>query len=264
MAVYRERHEDELKTCPYNSNHRVATRRYQIHIAACAAKTGPGWVVCPFDQSHRLQTSELKGHLLECEANRQRIREIQERKEIAMREQSGGATVFKSLPVIGMSDPANARDPWAEEGAADNQPTFRIKGLGDDFDAEDFVNNPDPTAHVDPICLQRLTAAQRKTLYANRNAALAKLHADQEREARAQQQQPQPPVSSPSVSESSGPTSAGASNGAANVIRKSPYTIRGFGPASDSDFKPVNIGTFGRGRSFASAAAAAADPRPGA
>lgn len=182
MAVYRDEHRDQdiLRQCPYNPIHMVASRRFQIHVAACAkVQVTSGWAICPFNQSHRIRQSEKRNHMITCPDNRQMRREMQEKAALREQAASGNSTGFKSLPVIGMSNPSESVDPWAAEGEADQQPSFRIRGLGREFDVEDFINNPDPDAPIDNICLQRLTKSQKQAYYANRREAIARKKRDQ-------------------------------------------------------------------------------------
>ena len=188
MAVYREEHSDPLKICPYNSNHRIAARRYQIHVDACGKMQGNDWAICPYNSTHRVLRSELAKHKEECGQSIPMLREAQ---QVAVMKAGAGTSSFKPLPIIGLSNPHTASDPWAEEGERDGVKKFTIKGLGKDFDVDDFINNhPDPTKQVDNICLQRLTPSQRTIFFENRRKAANKLRADKEREEREKNKRP--------------------------------------------------------------------------
>ena len=266
MAVYRDAHEDILMTCPYNPLHRPAKRRYQIHIASCAKMIGPGWAICPFNQTHRIKAQDKKMHMITCPDNQQMRREMQEK---AALKQSGSVTGFTPLPVIGMSNPSEAVDPWAAEGEADNQPNFRIKGLGKDFDVEDFINNPDPNVPIDNICIQRLTKAQKKAYYSNRREAIAKNRNDREEEERKRQEEEEmqrlkslswgewiPPPAAPTATVTGPRMQAPVSKSPPllGLARHQPYTRPAVIEKSAGLPQANRIGGMGRGKSWANVA----------
>ncbi|XP_066603964.1 gametocyte-specific factor 1-like [Prorops nasuta] len=56
-----------LKTCPYDSAHRIIANRLQCHLIKCA-KNFPNTtkVKCPYNQTHVIEMLELESHISEC------------------------------------------------------------------------------------------------------------------------------------------------------------------------------------------------------
>lgn len=55
-----------LMTCPYNPDHRVAPRRFDIHLIKCAQKSTIKLEICPFSSSHRIPSELMAAHIVEC------------------------------------------------------------------------------------------------------------------------------------------------------------------------------------------------------
>ena len=62
-----------IKTCPYDSSHKIAASRFQTHLIKCKKahpELAKSFEICPFNASHRCLGSELKNHVLNCPDNR--------------------------------------------------------------------------------------------------------------------------------------------------------------------------------------------------
>src|SRR5579885_1547913 len=77
MATF-EQFEDEILTCPYNRLHKVAKRRFQIHVNKCAKTYNYSLVTCPYNNSHRVRREDLNEHIIGCPDNRPVVRQIVE------------------------------------------------------------------------------------------------------------------------------------------------------------------------------------------
>jgi len=171
MATYRE-FDDDLLTCPYDPNHRVARRRFQIHINDCGKKSASQqeMFTCRYNQSHRFPKTAEAIHYMTCPDAKRELRGVMEQRSVAQKEESSGP--FK-LPVIGRTSNTPSNDPWAEEGERDGVENFSIKGLKEE--SIDIDSLCDINTHTDNIQIQRLTHAQRKFVTDTRNKRITDL-----------------------------------------------------------------------------------------
>ena len=59
----------QIKQCPYDPNHKIASCKFQIHLFKCAKQhpeIAAQFEICPFNQTHRLPPHKMEQHLLDC------------------------------------------------------------------------------------------------------------------------------------------------------------------------------------------------------
>ncbi|XP_026725568.1 gametocyte-specific factor 1-like [Trichoplusia ni] len=57
--------DDDYRTCPYNTSHRILVTRFPHHLIKCQ-KNNPPLIICPFNATHRYNQKEIKEHCLQC------------------------------------------------------------------------------------------------------------------------------------------------------------------------------------------------------
>ena len=67
MATFRKADFIELRVCPYDKNHKVASTKFAAHVAKCAESHKQSYLMeCPYNASHRLPENQYYKHLDEC------------------------------------------------------------------------------------------------------------------------------------------------------------------------------------------------------
>lgn len=71
MATYKEPgYEETFIPCPYNKNHRIAARRYQLHVHYCPdgqrIHGADGMIRCPYNSTHVFTKEQKKEHMDKC------------------------------------------------------------------------------------------------------------------------------------------------------------------------------------------------------
>ena len=173
MATYKEI-EDDLVTCPYDKNHRIARRRYQIHVSQCGLKPGaPKLEICKYNSMHRF--ASLKLHYLTCPDAKQALRAAVEIAKNATNQDLGSSSrtsagLPKKLEVVGRKPGDPEGDVWAEEGIRDGIVPFEMKGLRKE--TVDYEALCDIEKHINNVQLQRLDPAERRLVYKTREDRL--------------------------------------------------------------------------------------------
>lgn len=179
MATFRDSDHDELKTCPYNPAHKVAARRFQIHISKCAQTAVGQFQVCPYNSAHRVPAAEFDHHRLTCGDSRQTIREVMDR-TAQRREQANGtgagsasAARAKFLdrsgaePIHGTADWGDGDEVYVMPGMNRDSALAALEGDGEEY--------------VAPQTISRMTPSERVSFYEKRNELAKKKQAEARR-----------------------------------------------------------------------------------
>jgi hypothetical protein len=168
MATYKEI-EDDLVICPYDKNHRIARRRYQIHVSECGSKAATSKLVaCEYNGSHRVLASSMRFHLMRCpDAKAQMGLSVQEMNSemkninTSTGSQDQGPSTQELLSKKEYGD--DGCDPWAAEGLRSGVKHFKMKGLGRTTVDVDQLYNPERP--IDMVQLQKLDPAEKRLVY---------------------------------------------------------------------------------------------------
>lgn len=142
---------DDLVTCPYQPNHKVARRRFIQHITKCEKDPkSPRLEKCIYNQQHRIAPELMAVHLKECRDSANVFKEMW---------YSAEEKVDKNLDSFGSGEEVKSSDydPWGE--APDRQ-SF---SLSDSWSCS--TRNPlrsDGT--LNPLIYQTLTPAERRQI----------------------------------------------------------------------------------------------------
>lgn len=66
MASFQSGRNEALKTCPYNPVHKLAPRRYNIHLNTCPDRYNKDMTTCPMNSGHRVHKDQLDAHIATC------------------------------------------------------------------------------------------------------------------------------------------------------------------------------------------------------
>ncbi|XP_074605639.1 uncharacterized protein LOC141858708 [Brevipalpus obovatus] len=151
---------DELLTCPYFVNHRVARRRFIAHLTKCAKDPrAPPLESCPFDMTHRIDKSLFENHLVTCPSATSAIRDM-----VCARERAETNRNDASWPNQGQSkiEDDEVSDPWSEE-ATQARSKYTIAGLKTEKGEVSGALRADGS--INHTALQRMKPAERRKLY---------------------------------------------------------------------------------------------------
>ncbi|KAI1300186.1 hypothetical protein HDE_03572 [Halotydeus destructor] len=156
MALFSEKLEDVMVTCPYNPVHRVAKRRLIIHISSCM-KNYPDYGSCPFNDMHRIHKSRMQQHMLTCPDNQRVLVEAVAKSKMAAKETR--RPYLDIDPNAGTATTSRYTDDWDPEEKSET-PVI-LNGLGE-FDFEKLMQD---TAFLlkpqDAIVMSRMSRSQR-------------------------------------------------------------------------------------------------------
>ena len=154
----------QLKTCPYNSNHRVKTSRYQRHIAECAKYyTEIVLKECPFNADHKIRSDQMDSHRLNCPDSRSFIRSIAEK------------SVTEKIPKSELEEyrpQTQYIDEWSDEYMTSDQMTSSANAYDilttnsltaqELFDMRFGDNNRSGQTFTDNLFIQKMSYEERK------------------------------------------------------------------------------------------------------
>jgi len=162
-------HKDLLTECPFDSNHKIATRNWIKHIIECEKKLGSKFSTCVYNASHRMPRHEFARHLNTCPDARQYARETDTTathvlaqptytygsQDSGSQQSTSSAIECTSSPVIATSaeDNEDNVDNWDD----DNYPRYSIY---DDFGSSVATNTQTDVANK----TQKLTKNQKKNM----------------------------------------------------------------------------------------------------
>jgi hypothetical protein len=158
MASFRTNVTDDVfLACPYDSNHRLAHRRYRAHVATCPSRLRrTDLLVCPINSLHIIKVSEREKHMATC-ILAEDTRKLSETSSA----QVSSSGQYRAIPRF--SDPTTGTQGMSTIGLINNK---AAKSLSiDDDDGDGWGNNSDGVS----INRSRRNgkAAQRRTAFSD-------------------------------------------------------------------------------------------------
>lgn len=156
---------DELMTCPYFNNHRVARRRFIAHLTKCSKDPkAPPLKACPFDMTHRIAEALFEHHLSVCPSATSAIRDMVTARERAEINRNDTSWPNQGQPKV--EDEDEISDPWSAEAAqSTGRSNYTIAGLKIKKEQGDVSEALRPDGSINHTALQRMKPAERRKLY---------------------------------------------------------------------------------------------------
>lgn len=186
-------------TCPYDSNHRLAPRRYSSHIDKCARQSKKVLSICRYNAFHRIEPALLAHHYAE-ECADKPLYEIddwdtyQPPKKADTQSNEVGA-LADALEAAAISDPPapTSSTNITQEEIDDWDSGERHNFLAPEFNPA-LEKKPDQSFAMNRIFVQNMTKSEKKAFYAKQlEQNLAKIekskHEKEVQEKRAQMEQ---------------------------------------------------------------------------
>jgi hypothetical protein len=159
MASFVDDSSPELKTCPYNGNHKVKSSRFQAHITKCAKNSTTKLKTCPFNDDHRIAPQEYDNHLINCSDNLSTFRQIIETKSFPKEQKVDNSKNYNWNKDDIWSDDYFTKD---EQSFLANQVLVRDQMTAQELYQMNFGSNESDKSFTDSWYLARMSNEERK------------------------------------------------------------------------------------------------------